>query len=366
MIKYNGSAANVTVPQGVFEIADGAFESNVELESLNLSDKVVFIGERAFFGCENLCLVNGTSNVAKIGAQAFENTKWFDNITTDIKMINNIVIGCQSDLQRLEIPDYALSVAPKAFYNNTKITKVICGSDMQEIGNYAFYGCVNLTEAVLGKRISYIGNNAFFGTKWLENSNDEFTVINGILIKHSAGASDVALPDNIKQIAGGTFYEDKKLNSIVLPDNLYYIGDNAFAYSSLKEINLSESSVSYIGKGAFEGCTELVKIDLDKKINFIGENAFEGCDNLTVNVEPESYAYGYVTENGLNHSIVGVLGDLDGDGAVTMMDVVALQKYIAKLIPLTIEATRLADIDQSTEITMQDVTFMQKRIAGLI
>ena len=62
----------------------------------------------------------------------------------------------------------------------------------------------------------------------------------------------------------------------------------------------------------------------------------------------------------------GVFGDPNGDGKVTMEDVVLLQKYIAKLVEFTPEQLKLADVDHSGEITMLDVTTMQKFIAKLI
>ncbi|MCR5636337.1 MAG: hypothetical protein K6F76_04045 [Clostridiales bacterium] len=60
------------------------------------------------------------------------------------------------------------------------------------------------------------------------------------------------------------------------------------------------------------------------------------------------------------------LGDADGDGDVTMTDVVAVQRYIAKLIEFKPEQLAAADVDGNGFVNMEDVVAMQKYIAKLI
>lgn len=52
LLKYNGNAASVTVPAGVFYIGDGAFEGNTSLKSVTLPDGVYYIGNKAFYSCK--------------------------------------------------------------------------------------------------------------------------------------------------------------------------------------------------------------------------------------------------------------------------------------------------------------------------
>jgi hypothetical protein len=59
-------------------------------------------------------------------------------------------------------------------------------------------------------------------------------------------------------------------------------------------------------------------------------------------------------------------GDVTGDGSVTMLDVVAVQKLIADLgDEATVALKVLADLDADGNVTMVDVVMMQKQIAGL-
>lgn len=61
-----------------------------------------------------------------------------------------------------------------------------------------------------------------------------------------------------------------------------------------------------------------------------------------------------------------ILGDINADKEVTMLDVVMLQKAIAKLVKLTDEEKTAADVNFDGQTTMEDVVLIQKYIAKLI
>ena len=61
-----------------------------------------------------------------------------------------------------------------------------------------------------------------------------------------------------------------------------------------------------------------------------------------------------------------ILGDVDGDGFVTMTDVVMLQKAIAKLTTFSEDQITIADVNFDSKNTMEDVVTIQKYIAKLI
>lgn len=71
---YRGTAAAVTVPEGVRVINDSAFESNETLASVTLSDSVEEIRRAAFWRCENLQAAS-LGNVQTIGDSAFYGCK---------------------------------------------------------------------------------------------------------------------------------------------------------------------------------------------------------------------------------------------------------------------------------------------------
>lgn len=61
-----------------------------------------------------------------------------------------------------------------------------------------------------------------------------------------------------------------------------------------------------------------------------------------------------------------IIGDVNGDGSVTVLDATTLQKYISGLVSLSNEQLALADTNGDESITVLDATAIQKYIAGLV
>ena len=61
-----------------------------------------------------------------------------------------------------------------------------------------------------------------------------------------------------------------------------------------------------------------------------------------------------------------VIGDVTGDGTVSMLDVTEMQKYIAKLVEFTPEQIICADVNGDGTVDMLDVTTVQQYLAELI
>ena len=63
---------------------------------------------------------------------------------------------------------------------------------------------------------------------------------------------------------------------------------------------------------------------------------------------------------------LGVIGDVDGDGMVTIKDATTLQKHLSKAIVLDNENLALADTNGDGIINISDATEIQKYLADLI
>ena len=61
-----------------------------------------------------------------------------------------------------------------------------------------------------------------------------------------------------------------------------------------------------------------------------------------------------------------MLGDVDGDGNVTIIDATMVQRHMAKLITLPEERFVCADTDKDGKINITDATRIQRFIAQLI
>lgn len=87
------------------------------------------------------------------------------------------------------------SVAKKAFWKNTKITKVKMGKNIRLIGANAFYGCSGLRSAVIGINVTNIESQAFY---------------------KCTGLTKITIPAKVKKIGRKAFYGCKKLKNITV------------------------------------------------------------------------------------------------------------------------------------------------------
>lgn len=87
------------------------------------------------------------------------------------------------------------AVAANAFKNNTKITKVIIGSNVTTIGKNAFSGCSKLKTVTVGKNVTAISDKAFYKCTAL---------------------TKITIPSKVNKIGKSAFYGCKKLKTITI------------------------------------------------------------------------------------------------------------------------------------------------------
>ena len=110
-------------------------------------------------------------------------------------------------------------------------------------------------------------SQGFTGAPWINN-----TTITGTLF----------IPNNIKNIGGGSFANLKGLTGLILEDGIETIGQDAFPnLTGLNGSLIIPDSVISIGVGAFSGCSGLDTIDLGEGVITIGNSAFQGCLQLS-------------------------------------------------------------------------------------
>ncbi len=425
LMSYTGSSRSITIPEGVYYIADSVFEGNKTLESVNLNDTVI-IGNKAFYGCESLEIVTASDNVRSCGAYAFYNTPFYKNSSTP-DIIGSVLFKGFDISGDYTVPSEVTSVAPYALYGNKNITALTSGNNVSEIGEGAFMNCSSLKSVSIGTQTSYIGAFAFEGTKWFTSQSSDFvTVGNGIMISYKGTVADVTLPDSVSQIASGAFY-NSAIKSIVLHDNLTYIGMRAFMNcKNLKAINIPKSvkaidneafanctALSYveipstvdalgdslfigatglknakvlttsdIPNGLFAGCTSLEVVMLVNGIERLGDYSFYNCKNLkavsvpdTVEVIGDSVFTGtpelkvYCNEDSYAYSYCKdkafSIGDSNSDGKLNIRDATHIQKAVAGMVELTFIQQVMSDADFSGVINVRDATQVQKILAGI-
>ena len=61
-----------------------------------------------------------------------------------------------------------------------------------------------------------------------------------------------------------------------------------------------------------------------------------------------------------------MIGDLNGDGKVTIKDITILQRFLAEFDEFTDEQYKLADMNRDGKVNVRDVTAMQRIVAEFI
>lgn len=285
---------------------------------------------------------------------------------SDFVIENSVLTGYTGNSASVTIPSGVYKIAENVFKNKTNITSVSIPSSVLEIADGAFAGCKNLETISGASHVNKVGKNAFQGSMWYDSYAGKLMIIgDGVLIKYTGSDSVIFLPETINVISPEVFKNNKKLVEVYIPNYLYEIADSAFSGCSSLETVSGGASLVFVDDYAFKDCTSLKKIELRKNVQYVSSTAFSGCKTLTVYAYKDTYAYKFALSK--SYPVVNLdllLGDVNGDGQLTLRDILDLQKYIAHMITLDDTQLLAADINLDGKANMADILIIQRRIAG--
>lgn len=113
--------------------------------SFIINDNTKYIYSSAFYGCTSLESVNMPDGLLSIGQGAFE--------------------GCSS-LENIAIPDSVTSIGNFAFSNCSGLTKLDLGNGVESLGQYSFSG-TKITGLIIPESLDVIYNASFYNNKKL-------------------------------------------------------------------------------------------------------------------------------------------------------------------------------------------------------
>ena len=230
-----------------------------------------------------------------------------------------------------------------------------------------------IPDRVLGKYVLSVYEYAFFQNEDLKaidfSSARHLNYIDSRAFSESGLNDVVTMPASLRSLGFATFQDCKSLKGFISNSSLIEIPDQAFyGCESLETVVLSPN-VSTIRKFAFANCSSLTEINISNSVKSIDDTAFNGADNVVIRCDKESYAYLYCLRNGISYrlnqdTIPYILGDVNGDGVVDILDATEIQKYAAERTDFTDEQFELGDINKDGYCDVIDALLVQKSVIG--
>ncbi len=329
----NKGYKHIVMPTSVKKAAADVFNGCEQLHSVEFSNGITEVDERAFMNCYSITSVD-LQGVDSIHADAFNGCKMLQDVPhiSGVKYLGSQAFkGCtrltgDNGVLLLPLVD---SIPEYTFYKCIMLSDVRLSESTKHIGEYAFSGCKTLPRITLPASLTVLSPNAFTDCTMLEEVNyteslmqvdytsfsntpwiKSLPIVDGIkYMGHIAMAYDTtsgvadASPATLTFREGTTTisdgfgatmdiypqYYNKNVTAISFPSTLKRIGDNAFKsrVSSngdtpfpVKALTLPDA-LEEIGEHAFAYAPALTKLTLPENLKKIGNEAFYMSEKLT-------------------------------------------------------------------------------------
>ena len=240
---YNSTIEEIELPEGIEEIAAGAFSEAVALTKLNIPESVKAIPYSILY---HSGIYNNDANY-----------------TNKCLYIDGCLLETKSDISgTVQVKEGTRLISGSAFAGRNSITSIRFPIALRYIGQNAFNSCTNLTEISIPEGVKEINRSTFVNCAKLEN---------------------VKLPMSLEKIDNYAFSDCFNLQRIVIPANVQAIGKSAFdgsGVSQLEEVTLP-AGIREIEESAFGNQSELKTIYIyapDPSSITLGENVFNLVD----------------------------------------------------------------------------------------
>ncbi len=247
------------------------------------------------------------------------------------------------------------SVGERAFNYKSIVESVTIPYGVNTIGDLAFNNCSDLKNVTIPDSVTYIGTDAFSSSENLES---------------------ITIPKGVEKIQSRTFWGCSGLKSVIISKGVKSIDSMAFQSCTSLESVIIPDGLTSIDFGAFGSCSSLKTITIPASVTYISSlsmgynDYFMKVDGFTIEGYRGTAAEAYAIENGFEFIELGdiptpSLGDVNGDGKVSIDDVTDIQKYIANTMDFTEDQMVLADVDKDGKVAIDDATLIQKHLVGM-
>ncbi|MBO5868374.1 MAG: leucine-rich repeat protein, partial [Oscillospiraceae bacterium] len=377
-----------------------AFYNCVNMESASLPEGVTFLGSSAFFGCSSLKEIVIPNTVTGMSSTVFGENRSLTTVTFG-ESVEEIGSGAFRDCDSLTTVNYGGS---RTTWANISINATDNDALHNAKINYARVDLTSVEITAQPTKLSYLLGEEL-DTTGLEltahyddgsslvvtdfTAEADMTQVGVVIVTVSYGGKTAQYTIGIGyggytedglfwQYADGVLTVDYVVDAEnpgtgVMQD---YTEEIPAPWSDLaaeiQNIIVGEG-VSAIGAYAFYNCGEMTAVILPLSLTAIGENAFLACDKLEVVTyvgSDDQWKAVNIAKTGneklleIAPQFTAMLGDINEDGAVDTLDLLALQAHLSgKMKDIFVEA---ADVNVDGTVDTLDLLALQAYLSGKI
>lgn len=236
------------------------------------------------------------------------------------------------------LPDSVEIIHDSAFAFCAGITDITVPENLRSIGDYAFFDCAHLHDLILTEHVKHIGEKAFFNCRSL----DTLTV--------------TAFDAEIGADAYGTCYDwEAAIESrrSTAGDSYEHVLRELVLHPCRMDEEMADFAVHFFGTEPYSRIAHKELTELTNK-----RGTLAGWQNST--------AQSFAVENSVRFETLNALpGDVDLNGFIDILDVIALNKSLLGIIKLKERARDAADYDADGSITDADSLGILRCILGI-
>lgn len=313
-----------------------------------------------------------------------------------VTSIGEDFLQTDDNVKEIVIPDTVKSIGDSAFNSCEALEKINIPAGVENIGDFVFTRCLKLNSIECDEK------------------NEYFTAENGVLytkdkkeLLYCPAREELVIPETVETIDSYAFYYNENLKSVEIPQSVKVIGEGAFGNcENLNEVSLAEISTAEISDFSFYYCYKLNKILIPNTVTKISSDAFSNPGSVTIYGEEGSFAQSYAAENGFEFRPSeeygredttdtdtstdsdtstdtstdsdtdtdtstdsdtpsdAVKGDVNGDGEVSIMDVVLSRACIVGNSELSAEQIKSGDMSGDGKLDIIDIVMMRSLIVN--
>lgn len=253
-------ASHIDIPEG-YQVGAFLCQNFSSLQSVSLPSDLSYIGEKAFYGCENLNSIDGLEHVTTIGKSAFARCFSLEHVQLcdSMRMLGETAFQSCTGLKSIHLPQQITQLPRYLLQYCVNLPAVQIPEGVTEIGLKCFEGCLNLTDVTLPVGLKIIGKNAF---------------------ERCRGLKEITLPESVTTLGMSAFLDCDYLEYINYGQHVADLGGYCFCNCRRLKQVLIPDRITELNGGLFKGCVSLTEIEIPAGVVRLRGEVFSGCKNL--------------------------------------------------------------------------------------